>query len=143
MPATLDRPKRSQDELKLHMSGASFMRKAWPDDLLWFYVPNGEEKDDEAIRKLLAMGMLPGLTDILVVLPNAQLGAIEFKDDDGQLSDAQIEVRDKLLALKVPYRICRSIPQLKETTTRWLAAFGRTLKAYAPYQPRYVSARFG
>lgn len=143
MPATHVPAKRSLEELKLHMSAASFMRRAWPDDLLWFCVPNGELMDPERISKALAMGMLPGLTDLCVVFPNARLGAIELKDDDGQLSDAQIEVREQLQALKVPYAVCRSIPQLRATCERWLAAFGRTLKPFAPYQPRYVSRRFG
>ena len=136
-------PKRSYEELQLHMSAASFLRKAWPDDLLFHHSPNGEFKTEEEVRKLLAMGMQPGVYDFQFILPNAQSGWAEAKDDDGVLSQAQLDFQDKMRALKAPCFVFRSIPQLKVICLKLLTPFGRELKAYAPYQPRYVSARFG
>ncbi len=116
-------------EIGLHISVATFLNYAWPDDLLWTHFPAGERRDLKTAQKLKAMGLKPGWSDFLFVLPNGQLGKIELKIGTTPLSDEQIKVRDKAIALGCGYVVCRSVDEVEAALTRWLALFGRKLKA--------------
>ncbi len=118
-----------QKEISLHIPVATFLTYAWPDDLLWTHFPAGEKRDIKTAAKLKAMGLKPGWSDFIFVLPNGQLGKIELKTGTTPLSDDQIKVRDKAIALGCGYAVCRSLDEVEATLTRWLAKFGRKLKA--------------
>ena len=116
-------------ESTLHFSVAAFMRRAWPEDLPWWHTPNGELRDKRTAAKLKGMGVLRGVPDIIVLLPNGQAGFIELKKADGTSSDDQVEFRDKVLALHCGYATCRSMEEVQAALSRWLGMFGRKLRA--------------
>lgn len=119
----------NRPEQKLHIAVAQFLRVAWPADLLWFHCPNGGARSKPEAALLKVMGTLPGIPDLLFVMPNGQLAAIELKAADGQLSEAQIDVKLRLQALHCGYQVCRTLDDVEATLTRWLGAYGRELQA--------------
>lgn len=121
--------RKPRKEISFHMSVAAFMRRAWPEDLIWFHVPNGEARDRATAGKLKGMGVLPGVPDITVLLPNAQVGFIELKASGGTLSDEQAEFRTKAMAIGCGYATCRTMEEVEATLSRWLAMFDRKLRA--------------
>lgn len=117
------RAKVPQKEVSLHMSVAAYLRRACPDAVLWFHVPNGEKRDARTAGKLKAMGVLAGVPDFVFVMPNAQAAFIELKVGDNGLSSAQIEFRAQALSSGCAYATARSMEEVEAILTRWLAAY--------------------
>lgn len=122
--------RRAVKEVSLHMSVAAFLRRAWPDELLWFHVPNGEKRDKAAAGKLKGMGVLAGVPDFTFIMPNGQAAFLELKAKAGVLSDAQIAFRDRALACGCGYATARSMEDSEQILSRWLGAYGRQLRAH-------------
>lgn len=116
-------------EISLHMSVAAFLRRAWPADLLWFHVPNGEKRDKATAGKLKAMGVLAGVPDFVFVMPNAQVAFLELKRGDGETSEEQDKFCDRARACGCGYAVARSMEEVEVVLSRWLAAYGLTLRA--------------
>lgn len=127
-PATLMR-RAPQSEIGLHMQVAAFLRHAWPEHLLWTHFPAGERRDAKTGAKLKAMGLAPGWPDFILILPNAQLAALELKVIGGVLSLVQMDVRDRFLALGCGYAVCRSLDEVERVLSGWLALFNLKLRA--------------
>ena len=116
-------------ETPLHIQMATFMRAALPAPVFVFHTPNGENRALNVARKLKAMGVVPGVADVALLLPNGRIGWIEVKTPDGVASADQIAFRQSCMALGHPYVVVRSLPELAEVLERWLAKFGLSLKA--------------
>lgn len=116
-------------EQALHFSVAAYLRHALPPDIVVWHTPNGEQRDKRTAGKLKGMLVLPGVPDFTILLPNGQASFIELKAAGGGLSPAQIEFRERVLALRCGYATCRSVDEVETTIARWLGAFGRTPRA--------------
>lgn len=66
-----------------------------------------------SIDKMKAMGMVNGVSDTIVVLPNKTLFC-EFKVQDGRQSDKQKEFQQIVTDLGQEYHVVRSLEQFKE-----------------------------
>ncbi len=121
--------KRRSPERALHISVESFLRYAWPEHLPYTHFPAGERRDKAAAGKLKAMGLKPGWPDFQFILPNGQAAFIELKADRNDLSDEQIAIRRKLVALKCGYATARSVDEVEQILSGWLGLFGLTLRA--------------
>ena len=115
-------------ELKLHFAVAAYLRHALPPEVVAWHTPNGELRDPRTAAKLKGMLVVPGVPDFTLVLPNGQTAFIELKAGDGQLSPEQIEFRQRVVALRCGYAVCRSLDEVEATLARWLSKFGLTLK---------------
>ncbi|MDB5445646.1 MAG: hypothetical protein JWQ97_963 [Phenylobacterium sp.] len=124
IPAAQKLRQPRQKEVTLHMSAAAFLRHAWPADLPFFHVPNGEQRDARTGAKLKAMGALAGVPDFALHLPRGQIAYIELKTSAGAMSDAQFAFRQACIAHGHGHAVCRSVEDVETTITRWLAAFG-------------------
>lgn len=110
------------------MSVEAFLRRAWPDDLPYTHFPAGELRDARTAGKLKSMGLKPGWPDFQFILPNGQFAGLELKASGGKFTDGQIEVRDKLLNLRCGYCTARSMEEVEEILSGWLAHWDRKLK---------------
>jgi elongation factor P hydroxylase len=116
-------------EISLHMSVAAFLRRAWPAELVWFHVPNGEKRDKATAGKLKGMGVLAGAPDFIFIMPNGQAAFLELKRVDGEFSEQQIEFRDRVLACGCGYASARSPEDAERVLSRWLSKYGLRLRA--------------
>lgn len=139
-PATLT----PQDEDALQIEVAEFLRWAWPAELPWWHTPNGGKREQVTrtdrrtgrtyrfspeAAKLKRMGVLSGVADLAFILPNGQAAFIELKVGANTQSDDQIDFQAAVKARGCAYVVCRSLVEVERVLTRWLAAFGLTLKA--------------
>lgn len=80
--------------------------------LLMFSVPNEGKNAIEQSRKK-ATGMLSGVSDTIIVMPNKVL-FVEFKDSKGKQSDNQKEFETRVNKLGFEYYVIRSLEDFKQ-----------------------------
>lgn len=122
----------NRPEQKLHIAVASFLKVALPPGVVAFHCPNGGKRSKAEASLLKAMGVLAGVPDWTIILPNGQAAFIELKADGGRMSDAQLDFRERVLALRCGYEVCASIDDVERTLTDWLERTkGAPLRAHA------------
>ncbi len=112
-------PQPMQSELRLHVAIVDVLRRFGSPQWFWFHPANGEKRDARAAAKLRAMGVRPGVADLLLIAPSGQLHAIEIKRRDGALSDEQREFAEWCTGNNVPHAVVRSIDEALAVFTRW------------------------
>lgn len=77
-----------------------------------FSVPNDSESKEETMRKK-ATGLLSGVADLIVLLPNKCI-FVEVKTPTGKQSDSQKEFEQHVQSLGFEYHLVRSLDQFKK-----------------------------
>lgn len=81
-------------EEEIHKAVVQHLRQRAHPDAVWFHVPNGSKASPQYRRKLLALGLRPGVSD-LICLHNKEAFALELKRDGGRPSEHQLEFLDR------------------------------------------------
>lgn len=82
-------------EWQIHAAVAQHLRMRARRDVVWFHPANGMARSKAAGGKLKAMGVLPGIPD-LIFLKRGQMYALEIKTDTGKLSPDQLVMIGKM-----------------------------------------------
>lgn len=122
------RPKRAHPERDFQIAVEAFLRLAWPADLPYTHIPNGELRHPAVAALLKRMGVKPGWSDFIFVMPDATLAALELKRS-ASLSTPQKSFRDAIKALGARYAVVRTLDEVETTLAAWLATYGRRLTA--------------
>lgn len=116
-------PSASED--RIQASIVQFIRTVAPDCRV-FSVPNGaflagqtEQQRKRQASKLIWTGLLPGVFDLVLLTPNADVAFIEVKTKTGRLEDTQEEFRDYLVARGFRHCIARGIEDVREAFLIW------------------------
>jgi hypothetical protein len=106
-------------ELQLQISVVRHLQWRCREGVIWFAVPNGELRDKRTGAKLKAMGVRPGVADLifiwgeLISTPRLevtpQLLFLELKARGGRLSPPQIEFRDIMRKCGAPFEVADNI----------------------------------
>jgi hypothetical protein len=78
-----------------------------------FSVPNGGSRNVVEAKKMKATGLLPGVSDLIILQPNKTL-FIELKIEKGIQSESQKEFEEKVKSLGFEYHLIRSLESFKE-----------------------------
>jgi len=124
-----------RDEESLHKACVELL--AWLSSrhpiLQWMlHVPNGGKRPKGEAGRLKAMGVRPGVPDLLLPIPSGNWSglAVELKSPTGRLSPAQAAWLDRLEQAGYLVAVCRSIDQFKAVVDRFLSGrkppFGAT-----------------
>lgn len=114
------RPPVKRPEEALQKLVVSFLRVASP-STVFFHVPNqkGTRKGWEQ-GLLSAMGVRPGVADLVFVLPEGRIGFIELKAPNGGRQEPdQARFEEDVRALGAPYLICRSLAEVEGALKAW------------------------
>ena len=86
-----------------------------------FAIPNGGKRDIKTARNLKAEGVLSGVWDIFVPIPNNKLCGlwIEMKVNQNKLTPNQINFKDGL-EKHYKFEVCYSWFEAKEVIEKWL-----------------------
>lgn len=66
-----------------------------------------------------ALGVMPGVFDLVVMAPGGFTGFIEVKAGKGKLSEDQEVFRRELLLMGFPYVIARSLDDVRAAIEAW------------------------
>ena len=83
---------------------------------MMFSVPNEGKNAIEQMRKV-QIGMLSGVSDTIIIMPNRVIFC-EFKDDKGKQSDKQIDFQNRVELLGFEYWVVRSLEEFKHHLTK-------------------------
>ena len=117
------RRKPKDEEHKIQVSMVNWFRLQYPSmrhNL--FSVPNGERRDAVTGAKLKAEGVLPGVSDLILLKSNRFYGAllIETKTKKGVQRKSQKEWEAKITADGYKYVVCRSLDDFIKVVTDYL-----------------------
>lgn len=87
-----------------------------------FSVPNGGTRNSFEASKLKSTGLKPGVSDVIICLPDGVVKFVEFKNDRGIQSDVQKEFESTVKSLGNEYVLIRSVEQFKKQVNLWLDA---------------------
>ena len=91
---------------------------------LLFAVPNGGQRNAITAKILKAEGVVPGVADLILMVPNADYHAlcIEMKaGKTGRQSEYQKQWQNAVVAAGYKYVVCRSFDDFHDTVTNYLA----------------------
>jgi hypothetical protein len=76
-------------EKDIHMAVVSLLRASAKPGVVWFHIPNGEKRSPATAAKLKRMGVLPGVADLCIMIPEEGVHWLELKSGGGRLSSQQ------------------------------------------------------
>lgn len=109
-------------EQALQIQTVAFMN-AIP-DLLFFHVPNGGGRSKVEGAILKAMGVKPGVPDLVIIRPNLPPAFIELKAGNGKATATQLDFAKQANARGCPWVECRSLADVAEVLDVWLTPLG-------------------
>ena len=91
-------------------------------ELTFFHVPNGGRRSKTEGGIFKAMGVKPGVADLVILLPGGRTAFIEIKAGKGRLSPAQKAFRNTAEVLGFPFAECRAVDEVERFVRRLIAA---------------------
>ena|SRR3990172_10253052 len=88
----------------------------------WFHPANGGSRDKREARIFAALGVKPGVPDIIIVRPSkrsAMRAFIELKSDKGRLTPAQQAWHEELRLQGWNGAVCRSLDEVIAALKQW------------------------
>ena len=115
---------RNQAEYELHTAVIEWLAWVKP-DCLYFHPYNGAYMSKATAGKGKALGVLPGVADLVFVLPGGRVGFIELKAPKGRatLTHTQIDFGLNVTELGAFYDTGRSIEDVRRTLKTWGVTF--------------------
>lgn len=119
-------PRRNNPEELLQRAVVEWLGWTKP-DCVWFFVNNGARLSKAQAGIAKAMGVLPGVADLVFVLSDGKVGFIELKISGERLSPSQEDFHNNVRKLGASTTVARSIEGVQEILKDWGVTF-----AHAP-----------
>jgi len=100
-----------QQQCVMYFNNTFCLKHHTPRNMI-FSIPNEGQDSREQNRKK-QVGLLPGASDTIIVMPNRVIFC-EFKDEKGKQSDKQIDFQNRVNALGFEYWIVRSLEEFQQ-----------------------------
>ena len=117
------RKRPDDEEHRLQCACVNWFRLQYPDHAsALFAVPNGGRRDRVSGAKLKAEGVLPGVSDLILLLPRGRHHGllIEMKTERGKQSQAQRDWQRDMVHRGYKYMVIRSIDEFIDMVTDYL-----------------------
>jgi len=114
-----DRKPRRDDEDRLQMAIWSHILIRGTKDTIAYCVPNGGPRSKASAGRLKAMGVLPGVADLMFILNDGSAAAMELKIPGGVQSPAQKDFEARCHKIGAPYVICSDLDNALSILEAW------------------------
>jgi hypothetical protein len=81
--------------------------------LTYFHVPNGGKRSKVEAAIFKSLGVRAGVSDLVLLFPDARSAFIELKAPGGKLTDAQKRFRCKVEGLGFPFAVCDAVDEVE------------------------------
>ena len=109
-------PKPSESQIQKAI--VQYLRIVLPDAIV-AAIPNGSQRTASGRPANAVAGLLPGMPDLMVLLPRGRVVFFEVKTPKGRVSDSQLAIHLKLHGLNHDVAIIRSIEDAKLALISW------------------------
>jgi len=106
-----------QQEIVMFFNNSYCLKHHGPRGLI-FAVPNGGTRNTLEAVKLKNTGLLKGVSDLIVILPNGKILFIEVKRENGTQQSEQKEFAIRVNNLGYEYHLVRSLSEFKSILTK-------------------------
>jgi hypothetical protein len=113
------RKPRDNAEDRLQKFVVDLMRFCRADGVIFYAVPNGLPSSPRTVARFKGLGMLPGVADLVIVLPGGQTRFLELKSPKGVQQPEQIAFMEACKASETPYKIARTPDEAVEILSAW------------------------
>ena len=117
------RKRPDDEEHRIQCACVNWFRLQYPTHATaLFAVPNGGRRDRVSGAKLKAEGVLPGVSDLILLLPRGKHHGllIEMKTESGKQSQAQRDWQRDMVHRGYKYMVIRSIDEFIDRVTDYL-----------------------
>ena len=109
-------PEPSEAEIqKALVSHLWWRHREWEDKVIWWHTPNGGWRHKITAMALKAMGVLPGVADLIFLQRDLNdlsfVLFLELKSKKGKQSASQLRFADSVLKLKFAYEVAHSLDE--------------------------------
>ena len=112
-------------EEQIHCVIVDILRFNAHPDTIFFHAANGESRSKRTGARLKRMGVVPGVPDICLTLPDGRSAYLEIKSAKGVLSPEQRAFRARCEATGIPYAVVRSSAEAEQILHSWGALSSR------------------
>lgn len=105
-------------EARIQAAIVQWIRLVAP-QVLVFHVPNGGLRTKAEAAKLKWVGVVPGVPDLVVIVPKGLVFLMEVKPIGGHLTGEQPAMFERLQAMDIPRAIVRSIEDARWAFAQW------------------------
>ena len=110
--------KRKSPEADLQRHLVDFIRLNNPRLLVFHPYNNGVNRNHQ--MKMKRLGVLAGMTDLVIIAPGGKAHLLELKSGKGSLRDSQKDIRDYCHDKRIPWASARSYDE----AIHWLKEWG-------------------
>lgn len=103
---------RLKEEERLAIQCQDWLRLALPQDAIAFHIANEGQRAKVGWAVQLAMGLIPGMPDTLILRGGGFAYLVEYKTGKRKLSADQEAVRDWAVAHDIPHAVVRDLDEL-------------------------------
>lgn len=116
-------------ELHIHIAVVQHLKYRARKGVCFFHCPNGERREKRDAAKLKAMGVTPGIPDLMIVADGKTYG-LELKTSRGRLSTEQKSMLDRMQAAGVYIAVAYGLDQALAIISAWglMATGGRSAR---------------
>jgi hypothetical protein len=111
-------PRDRNAEARIQAAIVEWIRMVAP-DLIAFHVPNGGLRTKAEAARLKWVGTLAGVPDVVVLGLDGRCWLIEVKGPGGSLSPEQCVIRDRCVAMRIPFVVAKSIDDVRLAFRLW------------------------
>lgn len=111
--------KRVNAEEQLHMAIWQHIKLLAPKNVVAFHPANGGARSKRTAGRLKAMGVVPGIPDLVFVLADGRAAFMEIKTPDGRLSAEQKAFQSKCSDMGVEHAVIYNVDQALSILKAW------------------------
>jgi hypothetical protein len=102
----------SNPETRLQVTALVYLRTVCPDCLV-FHVPNGGKRSKQTARLMKRLGLMPGVFDLTMILPDGRHVYLEAKVGKNDLTEDQDIFKNQLILRGIPYVVFRNLADIE------------------------------
>lgn len=87
--------------------------------LFFFHVPNGGKRGKVEAAIFKALGVKPGVADLVILIPRGRCCFVELKADTGKLTETQEQFRHMCSRYGFEYAVVYSLTDMIKTLQLW------------------------